>query len=90
MTSVRCPTELPGKYPSATITVSGPGGCINIEVQLIEEILKQQGFNVVVYNDHHEDPVKVQERIDSLRAEDHFKKTNSFIILKAEHQPWGG
>lgn len=79
-------------YP-VTITVTGPGSCINVEVELIARALIHEGFNVTVVNEFPNTLTEVQELIDRRRASVIIskEKTNGpHIRIVADHQPWGG
>lgn len=61
------------------ITVSGPGECINNEMLIIEEALKDALYPVKVINDH---PPKSWTITNASRG--------TKVTLIADHQPWGG
>lgn len=62
-----------------TVTVSGPGGCIDNQMLIIEKALRDAGYHVKVRNEY---PPK----------DDIIKQSDNkwLIVLNAEHLPWGG
>lgn len=71
-----------------TITVSGSGGCINYEMEIIEKALRAAGLNVIVTNKF--DWSDKEEKVAAL-SEYYLKKPNKFSVkLVADHLPWGG
>lgn len=74
------------------IIITGPGGVINFEYYLILKALRDAGINVVEDNPYgysddaesFEHISQIQERISSGEIK------NWSVLLKANHQPWGG
>lgn len=68
-----------------TITVTGAGGTISTEMALIYEALTAAGCKVEIVDEH---PPTVYPL-----SEDHLKwlrEVDRKVVLKANHQPWGG
>lgn len=63
------------------IKVNGPGQCIYNEMLIIEKALKDAGYYVEVIDDY---PPPENQKIESVIG------YNIKVILKANHQPWGG
>lgn len=75
------------------ITVCGPGGCINNEVEIIENILKRYGHDVHVINDHPDDIQTPEEGFEKLYRNEHERKVDKehwVVVVHARHEPWGG
>lgn len=70
------------------VKVSGPGGCINSELEIIRRALINEGFVVDVTNSHPPIDETMDEHVDRIRALGYFNKTK--IRLIAKHCPWGG
>lgn len=71
------------------ITVEGPGGNINVPMELIKRALEDYGIKVQVVNDHLNKDIEgmleiIKERIDSGYIKEYKVK------LIADHIPWGG
>ena len=62
------------------IEVSGPGQCIYNEMLIIEKALKDAGYCVEVIDDYPSENQEIKSVIGY----------NTKVILKANHQPWGG
>ena len=73
---------------SVKITVRGPGGLINYEMDLIEQALKAAGITVHVDNDC-KDAHKDTETYTKFRNEKTAKEGYE-VTLIADHIPWGG
>lgn len=77
-----------------TITISGPGGSIQYEVEIIRRLLESEGFKVSVKDKYPFVPDKA-EGFDSWEEyQEHRRKLLSEkqkeIELIADHLPWGG
>ena len=75
---------------NVTITVSGPGGIINTEVELIRRTLVNEGFNVTVDNNLSIPSEDLQNMIDRRRARVILRKEKTEgpqIRIVADHQP---
>lgn len=70
------------------VKVSGPGGCINYEVEIIRRTLAAEGFVVDVTNSHPPSNETIDEHVERIRKLNHAKRTK--INLVANHCPWGG
>lgn len=72
------------------VTVSGPGGCIDYEVEVIRRALEAEGLKVNVIDPHPFEPNESFANIDELLA--HCKTLSGSITvdLIANHIPWGG
>lgn len=77
-----------------TIKVTGPGGCINVEIELIKREFEKRGAVVHVKNEH---PIEKDmkdgkypsgETLDEFLQRINYKDT--VIIIEANHIPWGG
>lgn len=66
-----------------TITVSGPGGCFNEEIDTICQALIKAGHEVTVNNNHASS--EEEKKISASRP-----KAPSKIHVIANHIPWGG
>lgn len=70
-----------------TVTVTGPGGCISGEIEIIRRALTAAGINVTIADPH--PPVEgFTEVLDKYIASGRMSQTNVKII--AMHCPWGG
>lgn len=67
------------------ITITGPGGCINNLLEVIQSALEVRGISVEVENDHPDSRPKLQEFIAS---KDNFFAGN-IVHVKMNHAPWG-
>jgi hypothetical protein len=73
---------------SVSISVTGPGGTINVEADLIYAALLKAGYNVT-YNNPHKDSDSIPVFADVLKK----IVDRSFVrdvTLTINHQPWGG
>lgn len=76
-----------------TVTVTGPGGCINTEVEIIRRALESVGCTVDVTNKYphqfSEDPQAgySTKTMDQIISEN---RCNARVSLIADHEPWGG
>lgn len=61
------------------VKVSGPGMCINHELEVIERALRAAGCSVTVVN-----PYPTDKPVDPTL------KLKSHVTLTADHLPWGG
>lgn len=93
------------KY-SVEVKISGPGGVINGDAKMIEEILRAAGYAVNVTNDAEDTDRRLmtiwtdgknnmsQEEFKKRKIELHevYKKNIHLtkINLLVDHQPWGG
>lgn len=66
------------------ITVSGPGGVIGYETEVIRRSFELMGYQVEVKDEHPLEPGDF-ERMDARRGTGSVK-----ILLSTEHQPWSG
>lgn len=82
-----------------TITVTGMGGCINLEMLIIQKALADFGITTIVENSHPEDePYEYLQEMKRRYTQDDWggaaypssKKLTSVVTLKADHRPWGG
>jgi hypothetical protein len=77
------------KLAMVTITITGAGGTINYETEIIVKALKEAGCTVEIKDEHPcdnpEEFIKlIRERIDSGYIKE--KK----VYIKTNHLPWGG
>lgn len=70
------------------VKVSGPGMCINSELEIIRRALVAEGFVVDVTNPYPPSDETIDEHVERLRSLGHAKRTK--IRLIANHCPWGG
>jgi hypothetical protein len=79
-------TEVKVPKIDVVVQVSGPGGCINYEIELIRRAMEAAGIEVVIRNSH-PDP---QDVLDTMfeRAETIGNMTR--VVIQAYHSPWGG
>jgi len=66
------------------IKVTGPGGLIGYETEVIRRSFELMGYQVEVKDAHPLEPGDF-ERMDARRGTGGFK-----ILLSTEHIPWGG
>lgn len=76
--------------PPIQITVRGPGGGINFEMQIIEKALRDAGIQVEVINDAADwvcsnEPGWFERVLEGVKS-----RGDSRAVLTAIHQPWGG
>lgn len=71
-----------------TVTVSGPGGCINAEIELIRRMFVDNGFEVEVNNTHPPQGETIAEHVERIFALEIPHRTKITIVGK--HCPWGG
>lgn len=71
-----------------TVTVSGPGGCINAEIELIRRMFVDNGFDVDVNNPHPPQGETISQHVERIFAIGSPKRTKITII--GNHCPWGG
>lgn len=76
--------------PPVHISVSGLGGGINFEMQLIEKALRDVGIEVEVVNDAADWGCSNEPGWFDSVAEHIKSKGGHKVVLKAIHQPWGG
>lgn len=70
-----------------TVTVTGPGGCISLEIEIIRRALVAAGINVTVTNPH--PPAEgFIPHMEKYIKDGKMSTTNVKII--AMHCPWGG
>ncbi len=80
---------------NTTITISGPGGNISYEMEIIKQALEKEGFKVNVTDSHpfieriHKSCFKSMEEYLEHRRKLMAEKPRE-INLVAEHLPWGG
>lgn len=81
------------------LSISGMGGVINIEAELIEKLLKEAGYNVKVDNPNADylkpkDPndVKILSEAEKKRRLEHRRgiANDTLIHFSVKHNPWGG
>jgi hypothetical protein len=79
-----------------TINVSGPGGCINYEAELIKRALEMVGFSVTLHNNYPieeqvdtigDTPMTVAEYMDTIDAH---KIELPPVTMTITNHPWGG
>lgn len=70
------------------VKVSGPGMCINSEVEIIRQALVTEGFVVEVTNPYPPSNETIKEHVDRIRTLGHAKRT--MIHDYVNHYPWGG
>lgn len=82
-----------------TITVSGMGGCISTEMLIIQKALAEFGITVIVQDDHPvDDPHDYLQEMYHRYNNDGWggvlypssKKITNTVVLRAQHNPWGG
>lgn len=81
-----------------TVTVTGPGGIINYEVEVIKRALEAAHVRVEVINPHPDDnPEKMVQEIERRLTDDQWaapytwsKRITKSVKLVADHCPWGG
>ena len=71
-----------------SITIDGPGLGVDLPFLLIEKILSEHGYNVIIKNPH----PPSEERIKYLtkRLEEDGPQREIDIDLTVHHQVWGG
>lgn len=73
---------------SISISVTGPGGSINAEADLIYATLLKAGYNVTYKNVHADsDNIPVLEDVLKKMVDRNFVRD---VTLTINHQPWGG
>lgn len=88
---------------TTTIIVSGPGGCINFEVEIIKRALEAYGVTVTIENDAPEVTDGFIEEIarrlngdwsegnpNNLKDEYNLGAIKKEVHIKVDHIPWGG
>lgn len=77
-----------------TIQVTGPGGTITYEMELIKRALESVGITVIVKDDHPWCPHSGNGYLTVDGFIEHRNKLTAHeghtVLLKAVHVPWGG
>jgi hypothetical protein len=71
------------------IDVTGPGGCINSTMDVIQRTFEYLGYKIVIENDHDD---KFTDKMTTDELETFIKKHSKGcqVTIKAHHCPWGG
>lgn len=71
--------------PDYEVKITGPGGCINNVLAVIQKALQDAGFTVTVDNDH-----PIEKSLEDRLAFVQTLKDKGSVGIEMRHVPWGG
>lgn len=81
---------------NVTIDISGPGGCVGFEAELVIRALQQVGYKVEVTSNWNKSYTKeemdkhIAHRIQLIQRDLAEGKPEEIVKINVDHLPWGG